>query len=90
MRMLGSTLPIDKFDGLYRRLLFRWIVRTLGDYIKSVITEIRHRHAVRQMERLDDRTLADLGLRRGDIDYTARHGRRQIRRRRDQNCTAPA
>ncbi len=31
--------------------------------------------AARVMQRLDDHVLNDLGLSRGDIDYTVRHGR---------------
>jgi uncharacterized protein YjiS (DUF1127 family) len=36
----------------------------------------RYRVSVRELSRLSDRELADLGIRRGDIEFVAREARR--------------
>jgi uncharacterized protein YjiS (DUF1127 family) len=34
----------------------------------------RYREAVRELNRMSDRELADIGIRRGDIEFVARQG----------------
>ena len=36
--------------------------------------ERRHRSAIRELERLDDRTLKDIGVRRCEIEFAVRNG----------------
>jgi uncharacterized protein YjiS (DUF1127 family) len=45
---------------------------TIGNTIRKIGREMRARRAMRQLHELDDRTLADLGLTRGDIEAAAR------------------
>ena len=43
--------------------------------VKMFAAELRRRRAVREIGELDDRMLADIGLRRGEIGYAAHFGR---------------
>ena len=53
----------------------RTIARVVLALWRELATELLLRKAVRELRGLDDRTLRDLGLRRGDIDHVARNGR---------------
>jgi len=43
--------------------------------IRSVVSWQRHRRNVGELQRLDDRLLADIGISRSEIDEGVRHGR---------------
>lgn len=46
-----------------------------GTRLASEVTAERHlRIAIRELQRLDDRTLKDIGLRRGEIEFAVRNG----------------
>jgi uncharacterized protein YjiS (DUF1127 family) len=47
--------------------------RTLREKVKAWH---RYRESVRELARLSDRELADLGINRVDIEYVAKHGAR--------------
>ena len=55
----------------------KWF-RTLvlrGTRLASDLTAERHlRIAIRELQRLDDRTLKDIGIRRGEIEFAVRNG----------------
>jgi uncharacterized protein YjiS (DUF1127 family) len=55
----------------YAHLLVRW----LAILRSRVVVKHCHRSATRQLAALDDRMLADIGLRRCDIVWAARCGR---------------
>jgi uncharacterized protein YjiS (DUF1127 family) len=43
--------------------------------IERAMMELQARRQIRQVSTLNDRTLADIGLSRGAVDYAVRHGR---------------
>lgn len=53
---------------------FLWIARQL-----AAVLERRRRIGkdIEQLQRMDDRTLADIGIPRGEIEAALRHGRRR-------------
>jgi uncharacterized protein YjiS (DUF1127 family) len=63
----GATAP----PALSARTTWTAALRWLFDRIR---TELRIRRGIKELQALDDRMLADIGLRRGQIDAAARHG----------------
>ena len=55
-----------------KSLSLRMIFRPIG----WLAARLRKRYAIRQLQRLDDRMLADIGLRRAGITEAVRSGRR--------------
>ena len=51
------------------RMLFLWSKRLA----RGLAAERRRRSAMRELERLDDRMLQDIGVRRGDIEFVVRN-----------------
>jgi uncharacterized protein YjiS (DUF1127 family) len=43
-------------------------------FARDVAAERRWRRAVRELQRLDDHALKDIGVRRSEIEFAARHG----------------
>ena len=65
----GQALGLNAGQRAWRfvRPALRLLVQALAEY--------RTRRAVREMQRLDDRMLRDIGIEREVIDYAVRYGR---------------
>ena len=55
--------------------LFSRLAAALSDLAQALLTELLRRRAIRELRRLDDHMLADIGLERDQIDVAARLGR---------------
>jgi len=56
----------------------RWVrILALGGVrlVRSLAAERRRRKAIFELQRFDDRSLADMGVRRGEIESAVRNGR---------------
>jgi uncharacterized protein YjiS (DUF1127 family) len=73
----SALLPYTPPASLWLRLCAHVAagLQPIGRLIKTAIYESRARRASRELHRLDDRTLRDIGLYRCGIDYAVRHGR---------------
>ena len=60
--------------SLYR--LARFVSAWLRSIAAARMSELRDRWAIRQLQQLDDRMLADIGMQRGTIEFAVRNGRR--------------
>ena len=56
------------------RLAHLLLIRPLA----HLAAQARHRLAAYQLGTFDDRTLADIGMTRGGIDFAVRHGRHRV------------
>jgi uncharacterized protein YjiS (DUF1127 family) len=52
------------------------VLQTLRARFRMIAAALRHRRAIRQLQQLDDRMLADIGLCRTAIGDAVRSGRR--------------
>jgi len=50
-------------------------VRYFGKFVRQLAHEIYLRNVTRTLQQFDDRSLADIGLRRGEIEHAVRKGR---------------
>jgi uncharacterized protein YjiS (DUF1127 family) len=50
-------------------------LRCWGCSVLALITQSQERRAIRALQALDNRTLADIGITRGEIAFAVRHGR---------------
>jgi uncharacterized protein YjiS (DUF1127 family) len=85
-----STLPLSSFElerqaAIERNLFIQDCVRAAVDWLRMLVlrsarlarrvaAEQGRRNAIRQLERLDDRMLRDMGLHRGEIEFAVRNG----------------
>src|SRR5262249_43042683 len=59
------------------RAAVKWLrMRVLRSarFARRVAAERQRRSAIRQLKRLDDRTLRDIGIHRGEIEFAVRNG----------------
>ena len=57
---------------------FSWpagVFAGLSRYLLAKAEERGYRRAIRELQRLDNQTLTDLGITRGEIDHAVRNGR---------------
>ena len=55
--------------------LFARLAAALSGLAQALLTELLRQRAIRELHRLDDHMLADIGLERDQIDVAARLGR---------------
>jgi uncharacterized protein YjiS (DUF1127 family) len=105
----NSTPPLSSFElerqAAIERNLFiqaciraavkwlRMLVLRRARFARRVAAERHRRSAIRQLQRLDDRTLRDIGIHRGEIEFVVRNGvparaRRNLRQER-RNSAPP-
>jgi uncharacterized protein YjiS (DUF1127 family) len=86
----SATLPLSSFElerqaAIARNLYIQDCVRAAANrlgllvlrsvrFARRVAAEQRRRNAIRQLQRLDDRMLRDMGIHRGDIEFAVRNG----------------
>lgn len=59
------------------RAITKWLRRLVlrsRQMARDLAAERRHRRAVRELDRLDDRALKDIGVRRCEIEFAVRNG----------------
>ena len=59
----------------YLAASLRGYVRYFGELARRLAHELYLRSATRTLQKFDDRILADIGLRRGEIEHVVRNGR---------------
>jgi uncharacterized protein YjiS (DUF1127 family) len=85
-----ATLPLSSFElerqaAIERNLFIQDCVGAAADWLRLLVlrsvrfarrvaAEQRRRNAIRQLQRLDDRMLRDMGIHRGDIEFAVRNG----------------
>ena len=85
-----STLPLSSFElerqaAIERNLFIQACVRAAVNWLRLLVlrsarfarrvaAEQSRRNAIRQLERLDDRVLRDMGIHRGEIEFAVRNG----------------
>jgi uncharacterized protein YjiS (DUF1127 family) len=57
-----------------RRARSRWLAAKARHLHAAIVAHLRRRRGIRELRTLDDRALADIGLRRCDIEHPVRFG----------------
>jgi uncharacterized protein YjiS (DUF1127 family) len=99
-----SSFELERQAAIARNLFIQGCVRAARKWLRlrvlrsarfarGLAAERRRRRAIRQLQRLDDRTLRDIGIHRGEIEFAVRNGvpargRRDLRQER-QNSAPP-
>ena len=65
--------------GSLMRLSITGVLATLKGIAKAIDAELATRHAITELASMDDRTLRDLGITRGEIQNLIRRPRRNVR-----------
>ena len=73
--MTTQTHPQFIISTGVRALSVALIAQAIGRFAASLVDELGQRKAMRELRALDDRMLADIGLRPGEIETAARYGR---------------
>jgi uncharacterized protein YjiS (DUF1127 family) len=55
-----------------RRARPRWLAAKARHLHAAIVAHVRRRRGIRELQALDDRALADIGLRRCDIEHAVR------------------
>jgi uncharacterized protein YjiS (DUF1127 family) len=77
--MSGPTNPIETIS-IYLATALRDCVRYFGKLASRAARELYLRNATRTLQQFDDRILADIGLRRAEIEHAVRNGRLATRK----------
>jgi len=99
-----SSFELERQAAIERNLFIQGCVRAAVKWLRMrvlrsarfarrVAAERQRRSAIRQLRRLDDRTLKDMGIHRGEIQFVVRNGgpaRAGRNRRQDRWTSAPA
>jgi uncharacterized protein YjiS (DUF1127 family) len=63
--------PVER--GVWSRT--KWLLNLIRSAVDGVVRWQRHRRNIGELQRLDDRLLADIGISRGEIEEGVRLGR---------------
>src|SRR5262245_54207440 len=76
-----AAIERNRFIQAYMRTAMRAAAKWLRvlilrgrRFVRGVAAERRWRRAVRELQRLDDHALKDIGVRRTEIEFAVRHG----------------
>jgi len=56
--------------------LAAWLFRVVRSGVRQLVDWNRYRKDLRELQRMDDRLLADIGIARGDLEHLVSQGRR--------------
>jgi uncharacterized protein YjiS (DUF1127 family) len=98
-----SSFDLERQAAIDRNLAIQACIRAAAKWLRisflrgarfarRVAAERRRRNAIRQLQRLDDRTLRDMGVHRSEIEFVVRNGlpaRATRHRRQDRWTSAP-